>query len=389
MKILSVDSFPVRLRRELAGALGTAGSPAQLRGEAGYRWAESYPCLYSTALETALVRVRLDNGVEGWGEAQAPVAPEVACTIVDRILAPILRGEEFDPAQSHIAHLWQLMYSTMRVRGQTGGFMLDAISGIDIALWDAAGKCRGESVRAMLGAEDNVAAPPVYLSGVAANGWEAAGHWHASGVQSVKLYHSSTTQDLLDRLQRARAIFGDHAVAVDALWRLDPASAPDFCDALRPYHPLFLECPFPPEEVAWHAGLGRTEKIPLAAGESYRTCYEVRPLLASGAIRYLQPDLGRCGFTEGLRLAALAAEHHVPVVPHVSIAQAPQLAAAIHFAAYLGRERCPMVEFNPAVLAAANRYVRRPISVAGGAYHTPIEPGLGIEFTEDAPWLAS
>src|SRR5690349_3461600 len=129
MRIESVDAFAIRLPRDHDAALGSAGSPARLRGEGEYRWATSYPCLYSALIETALVRIRLDNGVEAWGEAQAPLAPEVASTIVERILRPVITGEEFTPSRQAIARLWNRMYSSMRVRGQTGGFMLDAISG--------------------------------------------------------------------------------------------------------------------------------------------------------------------------------------------------------------------------------------------------------------------
>src|SRR5262249_13838260 len=140
---------------------------------------------------------------------------------------------------------------------------------------------------------------------------------------------------LLVDLDRANEIFGAGAVAVDALWRLEPQSAPEFCRQLERRGVLFLECPFPPEEIDWHIALARETSIPLAVGESYRTRSELRRLLESRAISYLQPDLGRCGITEGLRLAALAGEHGARIVPHASIAQAPQLAAAIHFAAAL------------------------------------------------------
>src|SRR4051812_30908345 len=134
MRIQSIDAFPVRLARDLDAAFGSAGSPARLQGEGEYRWAATYPCMYSTAIETALVRVRLSGGEEGWGEAQAPVAPEVACAIIERILRPAITGEEFDATPCGIAALWTRMYSAMRVRGQTGGFMLDAISGVDLGL---------------------------------------------------------------------------------------------------------------------------------------------------------------------------------------------------------------------------------------------------------------
>ena len=93
--------------------------PACLKGDGEYRWAATYPCLYSTLIETALVRVRLDNGIEGWGEAQAPVAPEVACTIIERILRRVIAGEEFFPSPGAITRLWERMYRSQKLQNSS------------------------------------------------------------------------------------------------------------------------------------------------------------------------------------------------------------------------------------------------------------------------------
>ena len=384
MRIESVDAFAVRLPRDHDAALGSAGSPARLRGEGEYRWASSYPCLYSTLIETALIRVRLDNGIEGWGEAQAPLAPEVACTIVERILRPAIVREEFEPSPDAIARLWDRMYSTMRVRGQTGGFMLDAISGVDVALWDAVGKCLNSTVSAML--DGTRRCVPAYLSGIPGDRWAEAESWRQSGVHTAKIYYRASTAELLEELDQAIEIFGRGRVCVDALWRLDPKSALELCGELKNREVLFLECPFPPEETEWHVELARATGIPIALGESYRTRYELRRLIESGAIRFLQPDLGRCGITEGLRLADLARRHGIAIVPHVSVAQAPQLAAAIHFAAAVAE--CLMLEFNPTILAGANQFLEQPIELSGGAYLVPSGAGLGVRFNARAPWCS-
>ncbi|MCP5114170.1 MAG: mandelate racemase/muconate lactonizing enzyme family protein, partial [bacterium] len=167
-RIARVETFPIRLPRDIGGATGTAGSPTVLGTSAGgYRWSSVFPTLYSEFIETALVRVTLDSGLHGWGEAQAPLAPRVACTIIDDLLAPVLLGAPFDGATSTIEQLWTRQYQTMRVRGQTGGFMLDAISGIDLALWDLAGKLLRKSVAHLLAGEAADRRVPAYLSGIA------------------------------------------------------------------------------------------------------------------------------------------------------------------------------------------------------------------------------
>lgn len=77
MRITRIEAFAIKIPRDLSDARGTAGSPAPLaesRNE--YRWAANYQTLYSTKIETALIKVTTDSGLTGWGEAQSPVAPE-------------------------------------------------------------------------------------------------------------------------------------------------------------------------------------------------------------------------------------------------------------------------------------------------------------------------
>src|SRR6266542_6211690 len=106
MKISAIEAIPVRLPREREKAVRTAGSPTPLMDGAGdYRWSAVFPALYAVHFETALVRITLDSGLTGWGEAQAPLAPEVACAIVDKLLKPILLGAEFDGSIARIERL--------------------------------------------------------------------------------------------------------------------------------------------------------------------------------------------------------------------------------------------------------------------------------------------
>src|SRR5690606_6246119 len=154
----------------------------------------------------------------------------------------------------------------------------------------------------------------------------------------------------------------------DALWRLrdDAENFGRECDNRRA---LWLECPLLPEDPAAHGVLARALKTPLALGESYRTRFEIAPFLRERCFRLLQPDLGRVGLTEGRRLAALAAEQGIAVVPHVSIAMGPQIAAALHFAA--ATPNCDLVEYNPKVFTVANQHLEQPIEMEGAFYKLP------------------
>jgi D-galactarolactone cycloisomerase len=379
MRLVSIEARPIRLPRDFASAAGTAGSPTLLSpGAGGYRWSEVYPCLYSVNFETALVRIETDSGLVGWGESQAPLAPEVACAIVRLLLKPVLEGSLIDGTRENIESLWDRMYSTMRVRGQTGGFMLDAIAGVDIALWDLAGKMRGVPVAQLLSTTPK-ATVPAYVSGLPpASRAQAAAAFHAQGFDTFKLFFDVADADEflrgLDRMPPALR------VAVDALWRLTPETAIGFGRHLDSRNALWLEAPLPPEDAVAHGELRRAIRTPIAIGESYRTRFEIAPFFREGAVGVLQPDLGRCGITEALRLAALAGSHGVPLAPHISIAFGPQIAAALHFAA--ATPNCDLAEYNPRVLAVANRFLRDPLKLDGPAYSVPSAPGLGIEIDE-------
>lgn len=381
MKIIKVEAFPFHEERDRAKVSGTAGSPAELSGGASpYQWAENYPVLYSTRFETALVRITLDSGAVGWGEAQAPLAPEVACSIVTHILKPILEGCDFGGGVTEIEQLWWRMYSAMRVRGQTGGFMMDAIAGADLALWDLAGKIAGVPVSLLIGpAKAHV---PGYLSGLPGRDPNRVPEWVNRGFNTVKIFHDADIETLLRNIDAVAAILPpEGSVAVDALWRLTPESARELAPALVRRNVRWLEAPLAPESAREHGELAHAIGVPVAIGESYRTVFELQPFFDARAMRVVQPDLGRTGITEGLRIARAAAKLGLEVVPHVSIALGPQIAAAIHFAAVVSN--CPLLEFNPTVLETANRHLESPLEMHGAKYVTPTGPGLGVRLCGD------
>ena len=375
MRIQSLTAIPVRLPRDFAQAQGTAGSPTTLSGEGNYRWSTAYPVLYSVNFETALVRVELADGTVGWGEAQAPLAPEVACAIVEHLLRPAIVGVDFEGTPQQIAELWQRMYATMRVRGQSGGFMIDAISGVDTALWDLAGKLARKPVCELLAAAPKQTIP-AYLSGTSGttpqDRAQFAARYAADGLELVKIYYESEWSDVL---AIADALPAGMRFAVDALWHMPPAEAIPMARELDARNARWLECPLYPEQVDAHAELAAAIATPLALGESYRSLNELKPFLPFTGV--LQPDLGRCGITGSTQIArAFPGE----VVPHLSIAMGPQIAAALHFAA--ATANCGLCEFNPNVHETANSFLAEPLVRDGGHYKTPSLPGLGIVWNQ-------
>lgn len=358
LTIRSVRAVPVKIARDHGRAQGTAGSPHALAGKGAYRWSQHYPALYSVDFETCLVRVELSDGRVGWGEAQAPLAPEVPAKIVETLLEPVLVGEAFDASVARISDLWWRMYSTMRVRGQTGGFMLDAMAGVDLALWDFVPE-RGlrESV-------------PAYVSGVPGSTLEAklefVGHYWEQGFRTFKIYFESDWAALLELIDRMQVGFAGIRVAVDALWHLPEDSFVRCGCELADRSVLWLECPLLPEDVEGHVRLVEESGVRLALGESYRTRYEALPFFDRDIVSFWQPDLGRSGMTETLALGGLARERGIAIVPHVSIAMPPQLNAAIRAAKTI--PNCSLLEYNPSVVEMVNRYAVSPVELRGGAY---------------------
>jgi D-galactarolactone cycloisomerase len=380
MKLARVETFAVQAPRDLTAARGGAGSPAALESSsARFALAATYGTVYSRDIETLIVKVITTDGAVGWGEAQAAVAPEVAQEIIHVLIAPLLLARELTSPQA----VRQMLYDAMRVRGHTGGFYLDAVSAVDIALWDLEAKAAGLPLWRLFGGPTNTSLP-VYISGLTGateqEQLESLERHVECGASAVKIFMAQEPADCLSLVRKIRQRSGVK-IFVDALWRFDLQSALRFAKELEAYDVGWLEAPLAPEDIAGHGELARLSPIRIAIGESYRTSFEIMPFLAAGAMQVLQPDIGRCGVTEGNHLADLANTFHVSMAPHISIGLGPQIAAAIHCAA--SWSNLEYVECNPQVYAIAERFQREDLGFSASRVSVPERPGLGIEMREE------
>ncbi len=281
--------------------------------------------------------------------------------------------------------LWSRMYSAMRVRGHTGSFMLDAIAGIDTALWDIRGKALGVKICDLLGGPFTKDLP-AYISGlVGADDGEKtaqAAAYRQQGFDSFKVFMDGKPEEMLRLLDELRERLGPGArLMVDALWRLKVAEAVRLGKELDARRAAWLEAPLTPEDIAGHARVAASIETAVAIGESYRTRWEMRPFFETGALGIFQPDIGRSGITEGMKLAALAELYHVPLAFHVSIGLGVQIAAALHVAASVPNLR--YVEYNPKVYEVADQFLKAGLPVGAGTLGIPEGSGLGVEIDED------
>lgn len=329
------------------------------------------------------VEVRSDTGLAGWGEAQASRSAAAVCEIVRDLLSPTLRNRDFRGEREEIESLWNELYSLMRNEGQTGGVVLDAIAGLDIALWDLAGKARNQAIHQIAGNPAELAEVGSFTSLSSAELADLPGKMKTmlkAGLDIFELSHDVDEKELILSLDRAKEILHNGGrVAVNARWRLDPGWDFRFERKIDQRGPIWLANPLPPEDPFSYARLSKAMCTPIALGECYHTHYELAPFFHELAVGVLQADVGRCGLTEAFRMAIIAETHNVPITIRVGRSLGPQLAAALQFAATAPGRR---VEYSSERLKAANSTLRKPIEFKQGKYRITGAPGLGIQIEE-------
>lgn len=378
MFIRDVQTFILKIKAADA-YLGTLPDGRTIGSE--YTVREPWRSLYSARFETLMVKVTAEDGTAGWGEALAPVAPEVPAAIVDRLLAPVLRG--MDATRPRPA--WSRMRDLMRERGHLVGHQADALAAVDIALWDLAGRLVGRPVSQLLGGafRDEV---PVYVSGLPrrtdAERAALATEWIERGATAVKLHLGYGVEADLATVDAVRAAAPALRIAVDAHWVYSVTDALRLADGLAERDAWFLEAPLMPEDVTGHTELVRQARLPVAVGETLRNRYEFGQWLDARALRLAQPDVGRTGITEAMAIAELAAARHVTVAPHHSTGLAVALAAGLHVSA--ATENLTAFEYQPTSIDVAQRVLRQPVAIRAGAITLPTGPGLGVDVDEEA-----
>ncbi len=310
------------------------------------------------------IRIDTNHGVSGWGEIKGTDI-RVAITLMAS-LYELLQDEN----PTRIEHLWQKLYRAHRdIRG--GPFMVHVIAGIDIALWDLAGKLWGVPVYRLLGG-------PVR---------DRIRVYHTPKAQKVPphgIYEHSGTPADIQRMVKAIAdarekVGPDGAVMFDAHCAVPPATLIQLASALKPYDLLFIEEPAVPGNIEVFKRLKAAINIPLATGERDRTIWGMIPYLQERCIDILQPDCCHTGGISQMRkIAALAETYMVPLAPHCTASNLG-ISASIHATAatplFLIHEFYPTnMGFNPRGIAMIDWSVDKDGYVA-----LPKGVGLGVE----------
>ncbi len=376
MKIVDIRAIPLSYRCD--PPYGSAGGMQAARG-------------------ALLVEVETDGGVTGIGEAG--VGGGSARHVIEQQLRPMLLGE--DPLL--IEGLWQRMFARTRQFGRRG-IVMNAISGIDIALWDIAGKVAKLPLYRLLGGcRDRVeayASGGFYQEGKSVDdlAGEAEGY-RARGFRGMKMKigrNPSTQTHLrhlaaharrcevepeedIARVAAVRRALGPNAklmADVNCAW--SPAMAIEMGRALEPYRLYWLEEPVATDDIDGSVRVADALATPIAGYETEIGLYGFRELIARGAVDIVQPDLAWSGgFSECRRIAALAQAHHLMVAPH-AFAGAVLLAASLHFAA--ATPNALLLEFDQNPNGLRDELLKEPIAIDNdGMIRLSDRPGLGIE----------
>ncbi len=333
--------------------------------------------------DALLVRVETDAGVVGWGEVDG--SPAVAKAVIDAPyshtqangLRNVLLGE--NPLDT--ARLWQKMYRSTLYYGR-GGAAVQAAAGIDIALWDIKGKVFGQRIVDLLGGALRQRMR-VYSSNMFQFSLEAtverARQAIDTGHSAVKFgwepFGLDARRDLeyVEAVRRAVGDDNDFMLDVGHAW--DAKTTIQRARLFEPYDLAWIEEPLPPDDYAGYAKVSRGCVQHIAAGEQECTLAGFERLVDEGDIDVVQIDLTRCGFTQGLKIAAYAQQRGRRVCNH-NFTTDINTAASLHFLCAI--ENAFVMEYCSEPGEISRNLAKQPIRFKDGYMHLPEEPGLGV-----------
>lgn len=345
--------------------------------------------------DATLIRVETDKGLVGLGAALG--SPPVVQAIVEHELAPEAEGE--DPLFSEL--IFEKMYNGSRwkpalERGVTQadesrrrGMAMEAIAGVDIAIWDVKAQALGIPLYQALGAVRSSVRG--YASGGWAPGDEAEaelGGYASKGFTACKMRvvgrDGFSIEKCLRRVEAARRGIGPNVeLMVDAHGSLEVAVAINLAKVLEPYNIAWFEEPVTPDDHAGQAEVRRATTIPIASGEREFTRFDFQDLLEKRALDIAQPDVARAGgLTEIRRISALTSTYGVRLAPH-AWGSGLLFAASIHTA--MSSPNCHILEVTQGYMPMMWELLNEPFDIRpDGTVHAPDRPGLGFTLRADA-----
>ncbi|GIH17803.1 mandelate racemase/muconate lactonizing enzyme family protein [Rugosimonospora africana] len=340
-----------------------------------------------TTFSMVLVEITTDDGLVGYGEAIARRGGMMTAAAVESLLADVLVGE--DPA--NVEGLWVRMVDRLRRWGHSGGVVIEAISGVDVALWDLIGKAYGLPVWRLLAGAGRTEVPcyasSVYINEIDVMVAEALDQ-QRRGFSELKVKigrpeHEGGQRRDLEALAAIREAVGDSmALYVDANGAYDAAGAIRMGRAMEALGIRWFEEPVPPDDLAGYERVHAMTSTPLARGETDFGLFSMRDVIERRLVDVVQPDLARCGgITAARHVWTLTYGANLAFAPHTGFSGGLSHLAALHVAAAA-----------PNLLSLEYMYIDNPlreIFVGGypmardGRVTVPDGPGLGLDIDRD------
>jgi L-alanine-DL-glutamate epimerase-like enolase superfamily enzyme len=338
--------------------------------------------------DTCLIRIDTDAGITGWGEVDS--CPTVVKAVVDAPLshqicngiANALRGQDALALEACTTR----MDAAVNYYGRTAAGA-HAMAGINLALWDIAGKAAGLPVCRLLGGpvKDRFRAYCSILFGnTPRETFELGRKFAGQGFTAIKFGWGPMGQSEegdVALVREARRGAGDAVdILIDAGQVWDWKTARKRANQFAEFAPFWLEEPLHPEDIAGYARLTAESPIPIATGEAESRLQDFERLLVEGGLDWIQPDPGRCGISNFVAAGRAAHRLHRKVVNH-SFKSGITIAASLHALA-----ACPhgeVFEYCMAESPLRHDLTRERFDVVDGWVRVPDGPGLGVTVNEE------
>ncbi|MGL1894469.1 MAG: mandelate racemase/muconate lactonizing enzyme family protein [Spirochaetaceae bacterium] len=337
-----------------------------------------------------ILKITTDTGIVGWGESFGPAYVNKA--LIDNYFTPYIMGR--DPLDIEV--IWEGLYNMFRDHSPKGN-AIEAMSAIDIALWDIKGKFLNLPIYKLLGGTPRKHLLPyatgLYPTQLPSNHKvlvQEALRYKNDGFKAIKIKIGFGIEDDINLVKKIRAAVGnDLMLMVDANHAYNANTALKVCRGIEECNITWFEEPVPPEDIDGYIELKSKTTIPLSGGEAEFTRYGFNNLLNRRAVDIVQPD---CAVTGGIsefrKIAMLAHVNNIQCYPHVW-GSVIGLFTAIHCAFSLPDyphklvQEDMLLEYDRTTNIFRDKLAKQPLELVDGYILPPTKPGLGIEIDEE------
>ncbi|MCD8808922.1 galactonate dehydratase [Mammaliicoccus sciuri] len=337
------------------------------------------------------LKITTDEGIVGWGEPVIEGKAQTVGAAVDEFMQQLI-GKNPLNIEDH----WNMMYRSSFYRG--GPILMSAISGIDQALWDIKGKYYNAPVHELLGGacresmkvyswiggdrpQDTANAAKKAFE----NGFEAIKMNATEELQYIDSYDK--IESVVQRVAGIREAVGNRlGIGIDFHGRVHKPMAKVLAKELEPYNPMFIEEPVLSENIEAVREISQTTTIPIALGERLFSRWDFKPILESGFVDIIQPDLSHAGgITECKKIISMAEAYDVGAAPHcplgpIALASCLQVDATCHNAFI--QEQSLGIHYNKDSDILDYITNKEVFEFKDGYVDIPKKPGLGVEIDE-------